>query len=112
LKCKKCLYVEKTQEADVCGNIHIILWCKKRYWIVSNIIVYNADFLLKIRESQLFRKMVEDLKLLPENKRVEDLKPVEVLFERKIDKCKHFVYKSEPLDRWFGETKGLNTCNI
>ena len=112
MKCGKCLNVEKTQETDTYGNIHVTLWCKKRYWTVSKIIVYNADFLLKIRESQLFRKTVEDLKLLPENKRVEDLKSVEVLFERKIDKCKHFVYKGESLDRWFGETKGLNTCNI
>jgi hypothetical protein len=112
LKCEKCLNVEKTQETDTYGNIHVTLWCKKRYWIVLNIIVYNADFLWRIRENQLFRKTAEDLKLLPENKRVEDLKLVEVLFEQKIDKCKYFVYKGEPLDRWFGETKGLNTCNI
>ena len=68
LKCEKCLNVEKTQRIDQFGNIHISLWCKKRYFIVSNV--------------------------------------------RNVGKCKHYVYKGELLDRWFGKAKGLNTCNM
>ena len=96
-KCEKCMYADISTETDEYGNIHIYIYCRRRYRFIRHEVEYADDFYRWIK-SQKQILITERLQgILPDDKYIDFIGKHEVLYEMKVKKCKHFRLKSADL---------------
>jgi len=98
--CDKCKNVKKSYEIDRFGNISILWTCTVRYLNVYSQINYDSFFLSRLKSGKFYKDEVDFSSMIPTNKKLSDLEPIEVIFERKIEKCKNRKVSGEGLDRF------------
>lgn len=103
--CNKCIFVNKTFNTDVYGNLHINWMCDKRFMSIYYQVNYNDHFLSQLRSGEIFFGDVIVRGILPKGKRFNDIELVEVLFNRDVKECKDFREKLVELSRFFQKNR-------
>ena len=104
-RCEKCVYADITTEVDKYGNIHIYIYCRKRYCYIRHTVNYADDFYDWIKQQDQIW-ITEKLQwVLPEDKYINEIQKTEVLYEMKVKKCKYYKLKSANLMKFINQQK-------